>query len=414
MLFRSNEYLPLPPSLNLGTGTSYDYILNWVYTPSSVTNDYVELDCTDDGIVVIIEEICVTKLSTVGVVAKKSDGTILLNSSDVGVYYPDSVYYVDNSSGTATLAKPSILFQLFLEPAEVVGNCLTASFYDSQLTESSMVKNGLFDTDLLWWNYDTYWSWVLSTAAYTPPGSGAYTIQPLTQNITLVGGLIYNLTFDALMASNAIWLSAWTVVGSSTTTTITGFNNSGSFSGQLDLTAYSGNVDITLIFSEAIQNHVNVVLDNIVLKASAPDEFNVSNCFNVVSDAPCTLLFTATNNDNAFDFDYSHGLVHKLRVECKMDVTAYPEEVEVPYIFSNNERVLMFARRDTEYSIFVTDAPDHIHACLSMMRLNDTFTINGAEYIKQSAYELNRRKTSKLKQATFTVFNKQGISSNFP
>jgi hypothetical protein len=35
------------------------------------------------------------------------------------------------------------------------------------------------------------------------------------------------------------------------------------------------------------------------------------------------------------------------------------------------------------------------------------------EYIKESAYELNRRKTSALKQAIFTVREKQGLASNF-
>lgn len=151
------------------------------------------------------------------------------------------------------------------------------------------------------------------------------------------------------------------------------------------------------------------------------DRKNVSNCMEIRASHDCTLVFNAANNDNAFGFDYSDTTFqHFLRVKAKMDVTAYPEEAETPYIFSNNNRVLMFARRDKEYTVFVTDAPDHIHDCLSHMRLHDRFAIGTniftdlVEYVKESGYELDRRKTSRKKQATFTVREKQGLASNFP
>ena len=80
----------------------------------------------------------------------------------------------------------------------------------------------------------------------------------------------------------------------------------------------------------------------------------------------------------------------------------------------------MFARRDKEYTLFIGDAPVHIHDLLSIMRLHDTFAIGTniftdlVPYTKESGYELNRRKSSKLKQATFTVRETQGLASNFP
>ena len=80
----------------------------------------------------------------------------------------------------------------------------------------------------------------------------------------------------------------------------------------------------------------------------------------------------------------------------------------------------MFARRDKEYTLFIGDAPNHIHDLLSIMRLHDTFSIGTniftdlVAYTKESGYELNRRKTSNLKQATFTVRETQGLASNFP
>lgn len=148
----------------------------------------------------------------------------------------------------------------------------------------------------------------------------------------------------------------------------------------------------------------------------------VSNCFEVKETQPCTLLFNADNDDNAFGFDYvtDTQFQHFLRVYSKMDITGYPEEADGPYIFSNNSRVLMFARRDREFSLFIGDAPNHIHDLLSIMRLHDTFAVGTTiffdlvEYVKESGYDLGRRKSSTLKQATFTVLEKQGLASNFP
>lgn len=155
---------------------------------------------------------------------------------------------------------------------------------------------------------------------------------------------------------------------------------------------------------------------------ATPGTENVSNCIDIKETHPCTLMFNASNDDNAFGFDYTTGtgFQHFLRVYSKIDVTGYPEEVETPYIFSNNNRVLMFARRDKEYTLFIGDAPVHIHDLLSIMRLHDTFAIGTniftdlVPYTKESGYELNRRKSSKLKQATFTVRETQGLASNFP
>lgn len=151
----------------------------------------------------------------------------------------------------------------------------------------------------------------------------------------------------------------------------------------------------------------------------ADDMAHLTPCLDLRSTHDCTILCTATNNDGAFGFLYpfmsggvTQTFIHSLRVKAKMDVTSYPEESET-YIFSDNSEALLFGRTQKEHSIFLSDAPVYIHDCLRHMRLHDLFKIDGAEYVKDGAYELNRRKTSSLKQATFTVREAEGIASNY-
>ncbi len=140
--------------------------------------------------------------------------------------------------------------------------------------------------------------------------------------------------------------------------------------------------------------------------------FFTSEGISLKTSQPDTLLLTATNNDGAFGFDYSEGLIHSIRIKAKRDVTSYPEEAET-YTYSDNSETLLFGRTQVEHTIFITDAPDYVHACLRHLRLHDTFMIAGVEYVRSGAYELNRRKTSALKQAVFTVREKEGVGSNY-
>lgn len=368
----------------------------WFYRPSSIITDTIEIKKAS-GVqgTIQVNEVAIYKVSTVGQSVYDFNGNILSTEDNPPVnYYPEDVYY---SLQSETLEQPIINWQYEFPIDGVVGLCASLCLYDSQWTLSDAVNNPNFDTDLSFWTAGTGWSWN-SGAEVSSSHAGS-----LTQSVILEGGAIYDLEFSVF--PNGL-LFYYEVNGVATPEA----SYTGVVQQTIDLTSYTGSVTVNLVFT-GVDN-----VDTILLYCRIFGELDRRNCFNCLtvqdSDAGCTLKFTATNNDNAFGFDYSHGLTHELRLEAKMVVSGFPEEKE-DYLFSDNSRKLLFARRDTEYEISVTDAPDYIHECLSMMRLNDTFTINGVEYIADGNYDLRKRKTSDLKQAVFTVKKKQGIASNY-
>lgn len=369
----------------------------WFYRPSAITSDTIEIKKSRGFQGTIqVNEVQVYKVSTVGQSLYDINGVLIdaNNNPDV-IYYPEDVYY---STQSETLEQPILNFTFtVVEDVPTGFLCFSTCAYDSQWILSDAVNNSNFTTDLSFWTAGTGWTWNSGAqVSNAHPGS-------LTQSVILEGGAVYNLEFSIF--PNGL-LFYYTVNGVATPEA----SYTGVVQQTIDLTDYIGNVTVNLVFTGV----ANVA--TIILYCRIFGVYDRRNCFNCLTiqdtDAGCTLKFTATNNDNAFGFDYSHGLTHELRVEAKMVVSGFPEEKE-DYLFSDNSRKLLFARRDTEYEISVTDAPDYIHECLSMMRLNDTFTINGVEYIADGNYDLRKRKTSDLKQAVFTVKKKQGIASNY-
>lgn len=369
----------------------------WFYRPSAITTDAITITKAS-GVqgTIQVNEIQVYKVSTLGF-SYYIDGILVSNDDNYGYldYYYDDVYY---SSQSDSLEQPILNWEIDILGADFdLGICPQICLYDSQWTLSDAVNNPNFTTDLSFWTAGTGWSWNSGAqVSNAHPGS-------LTQSVILEGGAVYNLEFS--LFPNGL-LFYYTVNGVATPES----SYTGVVQQTIDLTDYTGNVTVNLVFTGV----ANVA--TIILYCRIFGVYDRRNCFNCITvqdtDAGCTLKFTATNNDNAFGFDYSHGLTHELRLEAKMVVSGFPEEKE-DYLFSDNSRKLLFARRDTEYEISITDAPDYIHECLSMMRLNDTFTINGVEYIADGTYDLRKRKTSDLKQAVFTVKKKQGIASNY-
>lgn len=140
---------------------------------------------------------------------------------------------------------------------------------------------------------------------------------------------------------------------------------------------------------------------------------NESNCINLQSSHSCTLYFYALNNDSAYDLG---DMPQYLRCKAKIKYSGYPEEKEV-FGFSSNLNALLFAKQEKEYTVTIGDADEHIHDCISLMRLYDTFQIEidgtMVDFVPVGDYELNTRKSSVNSTATFTVKKKQGISSNY-
>lgn len=406
--------------------TSQSYQLRYFFEFNSIASDVITIECTTPLQEIYVNEISVFEISRVGTAIYKGDEWIAQYDNPAGLHYVIENDYALNPQHTEQLPFKPVLWSYIIEVNQLfdgLTGCYRLSLFDNTLVGYNYIKNGTFSNGFSNWSASNYWSASGGTAAYSPPVAINYTGGKLSQTIQLTGGTKYYLNFSITGTSNflpAVRVSVRINGGAAVTL---GDYYIGLFSvGLINLNAYSGLVTVEVIFSEA-NPHIDFAIDTVVVIPMHPDRNNLSNCINVQPTHDCTLMFNAYNYDNAFGFTYTNTspvMQHFLRVKAKMDVTAYPEETETPYIFSNNNRVLMFARRDKEYTVFITDAPDHIHDCLSHMRLHDEFKIGtgiytGLQfYVKESAYELNRRKTSSLKQATFTVREKQGIAGNFP
>lgn len=398
----NGEFLPLP-NTTLGSGYNADLTATWYYTPTSITSQILYFSTNENTIDFEIEYVNVYEMSSVGVQVIDGSGTVIEDYPDAAFvnYYPEDSY---------TGITNSVLFEATLNFSTLVETgCYQLSFYDSLLTEENRIKNGNFPIGLTWWTIGANWSWDASGKAHYNPDF--ITAGQLSQTVTLIGGVNYQLTFliSSLGLGNQMRVFADTGSGS---TLIGTFTANGSKLANIDLSAQTGMVNVTIYFAGGATEH-EYMLDDIVLIASEADSLNVSNCVSIKQTHDCTVLITASNNDDAFGFDYTLGSFEQnLRVKAKLDVLAYPEEKE-EYLFSDNSRAILFARTEKEYDVKVADAPEYIHDCLRVLRLHDNLEIDNEQYIVSSEYDLRGRKTSKLKQSVFNVKDRVGISSNY-
>lgn len=411
----NDDLIPLP-TLNY---TTDDILFTAYYTPTNISSDIIEIGCSSSALDFNVQLIQVIELSSIGVQFAQTDGTIINTWEDFGVVdgivtYPELTLSRTNGKIITyeALDTNPVKFQMTLNFAEGADDetpltevgCQTLCIFDSNFNHNRII-NGNFAAGLDPFTSTGIWTWSSTQADYAP-GVGAYTPGILSQSFYVEGGVEYTLEFSLSIIGSL--LVQW---NDGTTDYPIGLYNSGGTKTATFTPTSSG--IISLKFEEG-SDHPIIAVDSVSVLTTEHNCLLTSDCLNIQTNHECTLLFTATNDDDAFAFTYptSPVFTHQLRLEAKIDVSSYPEEKE-EYLFSDNSRRLLFARTENEYEVLLMDAPNYIHSCLRMMRLNDTFTIDGVEYIAESSYDLKRRKTSKLKQSAFTVKDKTGISSNY-
>jgi hypothetical protein len=392
----------------------------WLFKCAAIATDVVEFSTNESTIDFNVDYFEMYELSEVGMALYNGstlidDNTTFTGSNflhyiiDYGILTSGSILY----EGDYAYNEEVVSFNLYIDDWSTITTytgCATIKIYDL-LTTYNHIRNSYFDASYLlsYWTAGADWAWNSSKACYT---RAAISRNFLTQTFYVPGGseYLFEFTVDGIAAGKEIEVIFTTPLGIDSWFYQTDGNKSQSF----DLSSFSGQQTMTISFSESTSNpELTFCIDRVTCTSTAPDSLNESACINLAETHDCTLLFTATNDDNAFGFDYStETFKHYLRVKAKYAISSFPEEKE-DYLFSDNSRRLLFARRDTEYGVKVTDAPEYIHACLSMMRLNDTFTIDGNEYIATGNYEYKTRKTSELAQADFSVVDTNGIASNY-
>lgn len=406
-------------SLTLPTATAYNGNLvgTWLYSPGAISSDVVEFSTNESTIDFDVNYFRIYELSQVGLALFNSNGTLeddiySFTGANSLKYYYNGEYFTGTSIlnvGATAISGNVVMFEMYLDTWSSITDytgCLTARIYDTTFWQNRVRNPNFSDGSSCWTlsaGIDGGWSISSNKACYASAGA----IAPLYQSVELLGGIDYNLDF--VLSGNTGGESVvvtYTVDGGSP---ITATYSSGYL---LDLTAYTGIVTVVFYINVGTATDT-LCVDTFTLKAIEYDSFNVSACIKLATTHECTLLLYAYNADNAFGFDYASGaLRHYLRINAKVDVIGFPEEKD-EYRFSDNSRSLLFAMSETEYEVKVGDAPDYIHACIRMMRLNDSFYIDGSTYVVSSDYGLRKRKSSKLGQATFSVKETNQISSNY-
>lgn len=408
----NGNFLKLP-NVTLGGGSSESLETSLLYIPSSITSDIPTIGVNNKSIRFSVDYLYVEQFSIPSVFLRKNgvDGT----PGGTVTFYPSTKKDLEYCT-----------FHIDVDFSELSGGvngCYIVKVCDSlwetvnigtvYITGKNNVTNGSFD-DAGTWNYGSGWSRVASGMGYKAQRAAGSSTGELTQQVTICGGIKYQLQFT-LSGTAGLILQTSVRLGSEL---LGNFQGAGVQTAYIDLTDLTGPQTLTLGFSKGVasQNGDVIEIDDVTLTARdieyQEDVCFESACINLQTSHDCTLLLGADNNDAAFGFDYSNGFEHSLRIKAKKDVTGYPEQAET-YNYSNNDNDILYANTEKELSVFITDAPDYIHDCVRHLRLHDTFTIDGTEYIKVGSYELNRRKTSEHKQSVFTVKEKTGITPNY-
>jgi len=414
----NDEYLQLPDSTPLGSGYNQSLTASWIYSPTAINSDYFLFGCNETTIDFNVEYVRVYELSEVGIALYSGDTLLDTIDSFSGdnflKYYFDGTLFMNNGAligGITNLLYESVtavtsMWELYIDTWESITaetGCLTARFFDTVFL-TNRIRNGNFPTNLDYWTAGSGWTYSGAKACYASGGA----ITALSQSVELLGGSNYTLTIDVSNNSGNEGIAVtYTIDGGAPITATQVFTQF-----IIDLTAQTGLVTVE-IFIKVLATTDTLCVDNITLISQSADTENVTNCINIQTEHPCTILLYATNTDNAFGLDYTTGsLQHFLRVYGKIKYSDYPEEKEV-FKFSDNAYQIMFASSEKEFEVIIGDAPEQIHDCIAILRLHDTFKIDSYSFIPSGNYDLNRRRSSDNSQAIFSVKELDGVSSNY-
>lgn len=413
----NNDFLKLP-NTTLGFGYNQSLTASWIYSPAAInTNDFI-FSANENTIDFEVEYVKVLELSQPGLAIMQNgivvEEIVSFSGSNFLKYYFNGTLFMNNGSligGITNILYESVtdvtaMWELYIDTWESVTDetgCLTVRFYDTVFW-TNRIRNPNFTTDLSFWTAGSGWTQSAGQACYSSGGA----IAALTQTTILMGGIEYRFQIGSSSETGLESLVfSYSINGGPAITPSSPDNE-----WTIDLTGETGLV--TVVVSIRVGTSTDTIcIDDILLIAQGYDDVNETNCINIQTEHPCTILLYAINWDNAFGLNYTTGdLQQWLRVYGKIKYSDYPEEVEV-FKFSDNSNQIMFASSEKEFEVIIGDAPEQIHDCISILRLHDIFQIDGYSFVRSGNYDLNRRRSSDNSQAIFTVKEQQGVSSNY-
>ncbi len=399
-LFVGGIQVPMPDALP-GHGTHQSYNVTWWHAPVDYTTGTVKLTFNKSTIAFEVQNISVYQYSIPLIAAYNTSGNFVQSITPVSINYINTTSYTGFVNATDPLR-----FDMKFNLNQLSDGCYSLKIYDG----ASNVLNGNFDGDDNW-VAGTNWTIADNKASY----SGSDASHVLLTDIYVHEGITYTLQLHqaGLTSSGGMEIKVQFTdnLNSTHTANYTGINSHGFLTFQFTPPAgATGLALLSFIPLAQIEHTCNFSLSNLMITFNNP--VFISNKINFRTSWPQTHLFSATNNDAAFNFDYSLGLTHTIRLVSKMKYKEYDEEVN-QYNFSDNSNVLMTASSEKVYEILIADAAEFVHDCLSIMRLHDSFYVDGAEHIRTGNYTLKQRKSTELSSAGFDIKPIAGVSKNW-
>ena len=398
IVYVNNDAVQLPENTPLGQAYHSSFKVTGFYCPSTITSDQVGFWVNHPGITF--------KINNVGLVEFSTPVVTVYNPRNEPVYVLSPVidYFAAPDYTTREDLIATTTWDMHLSLDALPDGCCYLVISDFQPIGDPAFQNN---------HYWTLNGWTLAHSNATTTNT-SYVLTGVAQ---LIKGQTYTLNFNVQGLGTFVGLEVKINFGVGSPVVETIISN-----GQHAITFMAGGptsgIDVDAVVTFNALYHVlghtpsfAVSLGRVIFNTQG-DTFTSNNIsFQTAFPFP-TLLFMATNNDNAFNFNYSNGLTHNLRLWAKMRYKDYKTQADEAN-FSDNSNVLMTAYLEKIYEVVVGDAAEFVHDCLSVMQINDSFEIGGATYIREGTYAVKHRKSTELAPAQFDVKPIQGISKNW-
>ncbi len=282
---------------------------------------------------------------------------------------------------------------------------------DSVDLGSNMVVNPLFISDTSGWeqpNTSALAEWI-----YSPDfgGSAKYVVgtqEVISQLISAQGGGFYDFQFTVYGNPLNIGIEVYFEVNG-IAQPFQAFYNDTTNSIPLDLSNYTGFPDVRICFRPT-SGSTNIYITEIYFKRLL-DRNNISVPFNRENGKRNQLTLFGSSLSAANGFLFSSNFDMRLVVGGRIDYDEYPNVAD-EYTFSNASTDLLSASVEKHYLVSINGSPEYLHDAIRLIRLCDTFLINGESYVAVGGYELKKTDGLSNYAATFKVKEKQGVMMN--
>lgn len=247
-------------------------------------------------------------------------------------------------------------------------------------------------------SWGTFGGWNISSEKLLfTPGSSAGNSR-WSANILTVGRE-YTLTFDLTVNAGDLNVFAHSS-GGVNSTLYANYTTSGKKT--LTFTA----TDVRFAFNCG-DNTDDMVIDNVFITLATEEVFEEDKCTPCVcvqEELDCTLLFSWTNDNDAFGVDYcSAPFTQYMRLSAEFQGFDFPDQ-RTDYVQSTGRNKLVTARVREENELLIWRAPRYVHQAMAVGFAHDTFMINGVEYSKpNSPYSPSPDKNTNLLECLVLV-----------